>query len=159
MTLFKNLRGSRRCKETPERATELQDKPLSLNVAIWRDHFALEILNDFVNVRCFKVIDTFRSALNLYRALIELRKTTPDLVVGSYAPVATAGDLLAYKREYAGNALLIVLNLGADPISIGPDTMAFPGEILLSTYLDRSGETASGGLDLRGNEGLIIRLR
>jgi hypothetical protein len=37
--------------------------------------------------------------------------------------------------------------------------MAFPGEILLSTYLDRSGETASGGLDLRGNEGLLIRLR
>jgi alpha-glucosidase len=88
-----------------------------------------------------------------------LRKTTPDLVVGSYAPVATAGDLLAYKREYAGNALLIVLNLGADPISIGPDTMAFPGEILLSTYPDRSGETVSGGLDLRGNEGLIIRLK
>ena len=80
-------------------------------------------------------------------------------MVGSYAPVATAGDLLAYKREYAGNALLIVLNLGADPISIGPDTMAFPGEILLSTYPDRSGETVSGGLDLRGNEGLIIRLK
>jgi hypothetical protein len=37
--------------------------------------------------------------------------------------------------------------------------MAFPGEILLSTYLDRSGETASDSLDLRGNEGLIIRLR
>jgi hypothetical protein len=27
------------------------------------------------------------------------------------------------------------------------------------TYLDRSGETASGGLDLRGNKGLMIRLR
>ena len=36
--------------------------------------------------------------------------------------------------------------------------MAFPGEILLSTYLDRSGEAVSGGLVLRGNEGLIIRL-
>jgi hypothetical protein len=54
---------------------------------------------------------------------------------------------------------LIVLNLGADPISIGSDTMAFPGEILLFPYLDCSGETASGGLDLRGNEGLIIWLR
>jgi hypothetical protein len=37
--------------------------------------------------------------------------------------------------------------------------MAFKGKILLSTNLDRTGETVSGGLDLRGNEGLIIRLR
>jgi alpha-glucosidase len=88
-----------------------------------------------------------------------LRKATPELVAGSYAAVATTGDLLAYRREYDGGALLIVLNLGSDPTSIGSDAMTFPGEILLSTYLDRSGETASGGLDLRGNEGLIIRLR
>ena len=98
-------------------------------------------------------------SFSLYRTLIEFRKATPELVAGSYAPVATTGDLLIYRREYEGKALLIVLNLGADPISIGSDTMAFLGEILLSTYLDRSGETASGGLDLRGNEGLLIRLR
>ena len=65
---------------------------------------------------------------------------------------------MAYRREYEGSALLIVLNLGADPISIGSDMMAFPGEILLSTHLDRKGDTVSGGLDLRGDEGLIMRL-
>jgi alpha-glucosidase len=119
----------------------------------------LPLANDYVHENVANLSANPCSVLNLYRALIELRKATPDLVVGSYAPVATAGDLLAYKREYAGNALLIALNLGADPISSGSDTVAFPGEILLSTYLDRSGETASGGLDLRGNEGLIIRLR
>jgi hypothetical protein len=54
---------------------------------------------------------------------------------------------------------LIVLNLGADPISIGPDMKAFPGEVLLSTNLDRAGETVSDGLALSGDEGLIIRLR
>jgi hypothetical protein len=37
--------------------------------------------------------------------------------------------------------------------------MAFPGEILLSTNLDRTGETVSRGMGLRGDEGLIIRLR
>jgi hypothetical protein len=37
--------------------------------------------------------------------------------------------------------------------------MAFPGEILLSTNLDRTGETISGGLALRGDEGLIIGLQ
>jgi hypothetical protein len=37
--------------------------------------------------------------------------------------------------------------------------MAFPGEILLSTNLDLTGEAAGGGLDLGGTDGLIIRLR
>jgi len=80
------------------------------------------------------------------------------LALPSAMAVAASGELLAYRREDNGNALLIALNLGADPISIGSDTMAFPGEILLSTNLDRTGETVSGGLDLRGDEGLIIRL-
>ena len=115
--------------------------------------------NDYAHENVANLSADTRSVLNLYRALIELRKATPDLVVGSYAPVATAGDLLAYKREYAGNALLIVLNLGAEPISIGSETMAFPGEILLSTNLDRAGEAVAGGLVLRGDEGLIIGLR
>ena len=67
-----------------------------------------------------------------------------------------------YPRSFQdsnGDGIGDLANLGSDPISIGSDTMAFPGEILLSTYLDRSGETASGGLELRGNEGLLIRLR
>jgi alpha-glucosidase len=92
-------------------------------------------------------------------ALIEFRKAAPELAAGSYAPIAAIGDLLAYRRENKGSALLIVLNFGADPIEIGSDTMAFPGEILLSTNLDRTDETVSGGLVLRGDEGLIIRLR
>jgi len=119
----------------------------------------LPLWNDYVHENVANLAMDTRSVLNLYRAMIELRKATPELVAGSYVPVATTGDLLAYRREYDGNALLIVLNLGSDPISIGSDTMAFPGEILLSTNLDRTGETVSGGLGLRGDEGLIIRLR
>jgi Domain of unknown function (DUF3459) len=110
------------------------------------------LAEDYVHENVANLSADTRSVLNLYHALIELRKATPELVVGSYAPVATTADLLAYRREYEDNALLIVLNLGADPISIGSDTMAFPGEILLSTNLDRIGETVSGGLDLCGDE-------
>jgi alpha-glucosidase len=100
-----------------------------------------------------------RSILNLYRALISLRKTTPQLVAGDYVPVVTTGDLLAYRREYQGEALLVILNLAADPISIASDAIAHAGEIMLSTYLDRTGEAIASDLDLRGDEGLIIRLQ
>jgi alpha-glucosidase len=119
----------------------------------------LPLANNYAHENVANLSADSHSILGLYRALIEFRKAAPELVAGSYAPIAATGDLLIYRREYEGNALLIVLNLGTDPISIGPDTMAFQGEILLSTNLDRSGATASGDLDLRGNEGLIIRLR
>jgi alpha-glucosidase len=98
------------------------------------------------------------SILTLYRGLIELRRNTPQLVAGSYVPIVTSGDLLAYRRKCADQALLIVLNLSNKPISIGSDAIAHTGEILLSTNLDRAGEMVSGDLDLRGDEGLIIRL-
>jgi alpha-glucosidase len=99
-----------------------------------------------------------RSILSLYRALISLRKAMPQLVTGAYVSVATTGNLLAYRRETLGNVLLIVLNLGSDPISITSAAVDHAGEILLSTNLDRTGETVRSCLDLRGDEGLIIRL-
>jgi alpha-glucosidase len=119
----------------------------------------LPLAKNYIHDNVARLAADPHSIFNLYRALITLRRTTPALMAGSYAPVATTGDLLAYRREYAGNALLIVLNLGAEPISIGSDTMAFSGELLLSTRPDRADETVSGGLVLRGDEGLIIRLQ
>jgi alpha-glucosidase len=97
------------------------------------------------------------SILNLYRALIDLRKNAPELVSGNYVPVAATGNLLAYRRELDGKALLVVLNLASDPCPIMPDTMGDNGEVLLSTYLDRMGAISSDRLKLRGDEGLIIR--
>jgi alpha-glucosidase len=68
------------------------------------------------------------------------------------------GDVLAYRREAGGSALLVVLNLGDEPLSITSAAFGFAGQIVLSTNLDRNGETVTDGLDLRGDEGLIIRL-
>ena len=119
----------------------------------------LPLANNYAHENMANLSADSHSILSLYRALIEFRKAAPELVAGSYAPIAATGDLLIYRREYEGNALLIALNLGTDPIEIGLDTMAFPGEILLSTNLDRAGETVPDGLVLRGDEGLIIRLR
>jgi alpha-glucosidase len=118
----------------------------------------LPLAEDAVHENVANLAADTASILNLYRALIDLRKTTPQLVAGDYAGVVTTGDLLAYRRESEGRALLVVLNLGADPISIASDAIAYAGEILLSTNLDRTGEAVSEGLDLRGDEGVIIRL-
>jgi alpha-glucosidase len=96
------------------------------------------------------------SILNLHKALIELRKKLPQLRSGDYAPLAATGNLLLYRRRSEGRSIAIALNLGAEPVSIASPSAGLSGEILLSTSLDRRGETIDGALDLRGNEGVII---
>jgi len=97
-----------------------------------------------------------RSILSLYKALIRLRKQRPQLVAGSYVPVVAEGDLLLYRREADGAAIMVALNLGAEPISLSSDAIGLDGQILLSTHMDRDAEPVDGSLDLRGNEGVVI---
>jgi alpha-glucosidase len=97
-----------------------------------------------------------RSILRLYKALIGLRKKLPQLVSGTYTPIAAQGDLLLYRRQFEGRALVVALNLGDEPVSIESEPAGLSGEILLSTFLDREGEQIGDTLDLRGDEGVII---
>ncbi|TFW62510.1 DUF3459 domain-containing protein [Bradyrhizobium sp. MOS001] len=99
-----------------------------------------------------------RSILSLYKRLIALRKASPALVEGDYHPIAAQGDLLVYRREAEGTAVIVVLNLGPDPIAVTSSAIRFNSEILLSTFLDREGERLEGVLDLRGNEGVVVML-
>jgi alpha-glucosidase len=116
----------------------------------------LPLADDFVHENVVNLEADSRSILSLYKALIGLRKKLPQLVSGAYVPVAAEGDLLLYRRESEGSAIVVALNLGAEPVSIASDALPPGGEILLSTLLDRQGEKIRGSLDLRGNEGVII---
>jgi alpha-glucosidase len=115
----------------------------------------LPLAEDFATDNAAVLASDPVSILRLYVKLIDLRKHTPELVYGDYTPEPASGDLLAYRRSYDGQTLLIALNLGASPLSMHVEG----GEILLSTQLDRKGENVSGPLELRGDEGVIVRLR
>lgn len=95
------------------------------------------------------------SILSLYVKLISLRKRTPELVFGDYDPVETQDAVLAYRRTYDDQSILIALNFRGEPASLHVGA----GEVLVSTELDRAGENVPGPLELRGNEGVIVRLR
>jgi len=116
----------------------------------------LPVADDFTHENVVNLTADKRSILNLYRALIRLRKTHRVLVTGSYRPIAAQGDLLLYRREGSGEMLTIALNLADEPVSIATEGSGLDGEILLSTWLDRDGERVDGTLDLRGNEGVVI---
>ena len=97
------------------------------------------------------------SIYNLHRRLIATRREQPALALGSYRPIAAQGDLLLYEREHGGDRILVALNLGSDPASV-----SFPqplqGRVLVSCFADRDGEAVTGDIELRPDEGLVIKL-
>ena len=54
---------------------------------------------------------------------------------------------------------MVALNLGHEPRRIPLPTDSTEGCVLLSTFLDRTGEAAAGEVGLRADEGLILELR
>jgi alpha-glucosidase len=116
----------------------------------------LPLADDFAQHNVANLRADAQSILNLYRALLKLRKRMPQLSRGDYQPLAADGDLLLYRRHYDGRSVLVALNLGADPASVASDGFGLDGEVLLSTMMDRAGERIGTTLDLRGNEGVII---
>jgi alpha-glucosidase len=101
-----------------------------------------------------------KSILTLYRRLISLRRAEPALEVGRFELLAGEGDLLCYiRRARSGeNGFLIVLNLGARPQPFRLPPSAARGTLVLSTHLDRREEPLAEALELRADEGVILRL-
>jgi alpha-glucosidase len=116
----------------------------------------LPLADDFAHENVVNLEADTKSILSLYKALIALRGKLPQLVTGTYEPVAAQGDLLLYRRKSNGQAVTVALNLGAEPVSVTSSSIGFGSKILLSTFLDREREPIDGALDLRGNEGVII---
>jgi alpha-glucosidase len=117
----------------------------------------LPLVDDFLHENVVNLAAEAGSILNFYKALIRLRQQAPELIRGTYEAVAAEDDLLIYRRSSASSSAVVVLNLGSDPVSLASGAIRQDSEILLSTFMDRTGERLSGSLELRGNEGLIVR--
>jgi len=102
-----------------------------------------------------------RSMLALYRSLIALRRSEPALETGTFALVDAPPEVLAYVRrsQNGESGFLIALNLGAQPRHVLLLNEMKSGVVALSTHLDRADEPLDGSLELRGDEGAIIRSR
>jgi alpha-glucosidase len=118
----------------------------------------LPLASDFMQENVVNLDADTESILNLHRELIKLRKQMPALTSGDYVPLAAEGDVLLYRRVSGDESVVIALNLGAEPVSLTSTSIVSGSEILLSTFLDRQRESVDGGLDLRGNEGVIVAI-
>jgi alpha-glucosidase len=116
----------------------------------------LPVAADYPVVNVAAQRDDPRSILTLYRRLMALRRETPALSVGACAAAEAHGDVLGYTRTYAGQQLLVMLNLGSQPQQLELHPAHSQGRITLSTHLDRAGERVGSGIDLRADEGVIV---
>jgi len=96
-----------------------------------------------------------QSILNLYKRLIVFRRRYVALTEGTYEPISTEGQLLAFARVYNGERLVVTANFGAEPVAIPAAILPPSTIVLMSTHLDRTGPFAPPFV-LRPNEGQII---
>ena len=79
------------------------------------------------------------SMLPLVRRLLRLRKKRPALTLGGYHPLESGSDrVIAYLRGDEESRVLVALNFGADSLKLELPLDGTGGEILCSTYPDRS---------------------
>lgn len=81
------------------------------------------------------------------------------MTFGTYEPISAEKNVLIYARRSDRHSVAVVMNIGSEPISVRADIIGREAEIRLSTFLDRSGEKVSRSFDLRGNEGVILKLQ
>lgn len=98
------------------------------------------------------------SMLALHKKLIELRQQESALSVGSYIPVFSDIQLIAYIREAEAQRFLIVLNLSHRPAYFRAEDQNIKGVVVVSTYLEREGLTVNDTIMLSGDEGVVVKL-
>jgi alpha-glucosidase len=103
-----------------------------------------------------------KSFLSFFIKLMDYRKTSPALQVGSYRSITlksadAQANCFVYERHAEKEHLLVALNFsGRDqPVEL---PYSGTGKIVLSTTMDRKGDVDLSGFQLNPNEGLLIFL-
>ncbi len=117
----------------------------------------LPLTPDFAtrNVATMREDDT--SILRLTSKLLHYRRAHPALGIGSQRLLHASDHVLAYERLHGADQILVALNFCHDTRSFSPPN-GLSGAIALSTHGGRSGERVHAKLELRGNEGVVIKI-
>ncbi len=97
-----------------------------------------------------------RSMLMLTRRLLELRRVSPALSLGSYQSIEQANvNCFVYLRLHEDQRYLVILNFSPEDQLVTVESHR-RGNIVLSTSMDREGLIDLSEVHMRGNEGLLI---
>jgi glycosidase len=96
--------------------------------------------------------------LNLHRALLSYRRSSPSLKEGSYQHLHTGDEnCFVYLRRAGDQRILVALNFAENPAVIDLSDYG-RGIIQVSTSMKRNGEINLGNLRLESLEGLVIEI-
>jgi glycosidase len=118
----------------------------------------LRLADDAMHRNVEKLKGDPQSILTLYRRLIELRRDSPALTVGSYRLLEAHHHVLVYERHHGGDELVIALNLGYVEHTVDLP-QARSCDLVLSTRLDTTTKISPTQVTLRPSEGVILRPR
>ncbi|WP_207425394.1 alpha-amylase family glycosyl hydrolase [Pedobacter sp. SYSU D00535] len=104
------------------------------------------------------------SILSLYKRLIEKRQQEPSLTYGSYTPLFSDAQVMAYLRHAEGHhKFLIVLNLTHRPCYVDSSKIealqSLRGTIEVATLPELEGSELHNKFTMGGDEGILVRLR
>ncbi|MEJ2264621.1 MAG: alpha-amylase family glycosyl hydrolase [Anaerolineales bacterium] len=119
----------------------------------------LPLADDYHSVNIQDELADSSSMLNLYRRLLAYRKSHPVLQRGDYQPVdPPPTNCFVYLRHIEGlDRLLVALNFSSDDVHLNLPQYG-PGNLVISTHLDRTESVDLSNLLLRGDEGVAIEL-
>jgi alpha-glucosidase len=93
------------------------------------------------------------SLLNMYRRLLELRRSSPSLRLGAYATAAASNDeVFAYHRSFDTEAMTVALNFTDRPVEVKVE----PGTVVFSSHSPARGEHVESGFELGPTEAVVI---
>jgi alpha-glucosidase len=110
----------------------------------------LPLADDFAHMNVALQRQDPGSMLSLYRRLIDLRRATPALSVGSYREVFVDDDLLVFARSAGDSEVVVALNVSHAERAL-PAGVADGRRLVVSTHL-----TAGEPGVLRPDEGVIL---
>jgi alpha-glucosidase len=96
------------------------------------------------------------SLLSLYRELIALRRQEPCLLQGEYQPRRARNDVFSFLRGLNDTEILVGLNMSGEPRLWEWEGS---GVRLLSTELISAPGKVEGPIQLKPNEGIIVKIR
>jgi alpha-glucosidase len=99
-----------------------------------------------------------RSMLMLVHALLEQRRASPALTIGSYQSLDQENEnCFVYLRQHNDQRYVVALNVSAQDQLLKLPGLG-QGSIVLSTGMDREGSIELSEFHLRGNEGCLIEM-
>jgi alpha-glucosidase len=118
----------------------------------------LPLADDYREVNVERQLADPNSILNLYRRLLDYRRTTPALQWGSYQAIdGVPESCFVFLRQAEGKRILVALNFSNQNHRLALPSLG-EGRLVTSTQLDRQEPVALAELVLRADEGVMVEL-